>query len=199
MPLSSSLALQLPSRRPQIGVSVAEIIGLVQEFAILVCRHSVHRSATKRADLLSSLGWVCTYLNQWHSQCLVGPPPTVECNISTSLPQGNGAYALGGGNRETVVVTSCDALKAAAQAGKVVIRLSGLLDGCGIIDIALHTSILGVGNSSGKQLFWMKERTNTSPRPHRWRSPYKRFWGRCYSQFTVYRSSKGEFVVNDRC
>ncbi|KAF3353708.1 putative mannosyltransferase [Verticillium dahliae VDG1] len=61
---------------------------------------------------------------------------------------GYGAGTTGGGSGSGVTVTSCAALKTAiANAG--VIRISGILSGCGRMDLLAGTSVIGVGASSG--------------------------------------------------
>ncbi|KFA69378.1 hypothetical protein S40285_08896 [Stachybotrys chlorohalonatus IBT 40285] len=95
-------------------------------------------------------GWVCTYLNQWHSQCLAAPtPPTVECTNPVNVAQGSGGNVVGGGTAGSTVVTTCDALRAAAQQRRVVIRISGMLAHCGVVDVSQSSTIIGVGNNSG--------------------------------------------------
>ncbi|KAF3905081.1 hypothetical protein AA313_de0209418 [Arthrobotrys entomopaga] len=61
---------------------------------------------------------------------------------------GFGAGATGGGSGSGITVTSCSALAAAAKNGGV-IRVSGQLSGCGVIDLQSNTSLLGVGSNSG--------------------------------------------------
>ncbi|KAF1974762.1 pectin lyase-like protein [Bimuria novae-zelandiae CBS 107.79] len=61
---------------------------------------------------------------------------------------GYGAGTTGGGSGAGTTVTSCAALTAAAKAGGV-IKISGNLDGCGIIKIISNTSVLGVGANAG--------------------------------------------------
>lgn len=55
----------------------------------------------------------------------------------------------GGGTGTGTTVTSCSAL-AAAAAKSGVIRISGILDGCGITDLQSDTTVIGVGTASGK-------------------------------------------------
>jgi pectate lyase len=62
---------------------------------------------------------------------------------------GYGAGTTGGGSGTGVTVTSCSALTAAIAAAGV-IKISGLLSGCGIMDVKSDTTILGVGTGSGK-------------------------------------------------
>ncbi|KAL3426738.1 pectate lyase a [Phlyctema vagabunda] len=63
---------------------------------------------------------------------------------------GYGAGTTGGGSATAVTVTSCSALKAAVSGtASKVIKVSGLLKDCGIMDVGSNTSILGVGASSG--------------------------------------------------
>lgn len=61
---------------------------------------------------------------------------------------GYGASATGGGSGSGTTVTSCSAFTTAAKAGGV-IKISGVLDGCGIVDLVSDTSVIGVGAKSG--------------------------------------------------
>ncbi|KAK6355974.1 hypothetical protein TWF718_000349 [Orbilia javanica] len=61
---------------------------------------------------------------------------------------GFGASASGAGTSGGTTVTSCSALTAAAKNGGV-IKVSGLLSGCGVVDLISGTSLLGVGSNSG--------------------------------------------------
>lgn len=61
---------------------------------------------------------------------------------------GYAAGVTGGGSGAGTTVTSCSALGSAVSAGGVV-RVSGILNGCGVIDIGSNVSILGVGSNSG--------------------------------------------------
>jgi hypothetical protein len=61
---------------------------------------------------------------------------------------GYAAGTTGGGSGSGTTVTSCSALKSAiANAG--VIKISGTLSGCGIMDLKGATTVLGVGANSG--------------------------------------------------
>lgn len=62
---------------------------------------------------------------------------------------GYGASATGGGSGSGTTVTSCSAFTTAAEAGGV-IKISGVLDGCGIVDLVSDTSVIGVGAKSGQ-------------------------------------------------
>lgn len=62
---------------------------------------------------------------------------------------GYGASATGGGSGSGTTVTSCSDFTTAAKAGGV-IKISGVLDGCGIVDLVSDTSVIGVGAKSGK-------------------------------------------------
>jgi len=63
---------------------------------------------------------------------------------------GYAAGTTGGGSGSSTTVTTCDALAAAVKVGGV-IKINGILDGCGIIQVKTgNTSILGVGANSGK-------------------------------------------------
>ncbi|KAJ6259385.1 hypothetical protein Dda_6286 [Drechslerella dactyloides] len=70
------------------------------------------------------------------------------CAAPVNQLVGFGAGVTGGGSGSGVTVTSCSALSAAAANGGV-IRVSGLLSGCGVIDLESNTSLLGVGSNSG--------------------------------------------------
>lgn len=61
-------------------------------------------------------------------------------------------YAVGttgGGSGSGTTVTSCSALSSAVANGGV-ITISGVLDGCGIIDLGSDTTVIGKGSKSGK-------------------------------------------------
>ncbi|KAL1609984.1 hypothetical protein SLS60_001649 [Paraconiothyrium brasiliense] len=60
---------------------------------------------------------------------------------------GYGAGTTGGGSGSGTTVTTCAALTAAAKNGGV-IKVSGTLDGCGIIKLVANTSLLGVGSTA---------------------------------------------------
>jgi len=56
----------------------------------------------------------------------------------------------GGGSASAVTVTNCAALKTAVSGTTAaVIKISGLISGCGVINIGSNKSILGVGSNSG--------------------------------------------------
>ncbi|KAH7304760.1 pectin lyase fold/virulence factor, partial [Stachybotrys elegans] len=61
---------------------------------------------------------------------------------------GYGAGTTGGGSGSGTTVTSCSAFRSAAGSGGV-IRVSGTLSGCGIVDVTGGTTVIGVGASSG--------------------------------------------------
>ncbi|KAF1999308.1 polysaccharide lyase family 1 protein [Amniculicola lignicola CBS 123094] len=61
---------------------------------------------------------------------------------------GYAAGTTGGGSGTGTTVTTCAALTAAAKVGGV-IKINGVLAGCGIIKVISNTSILGVGAASG--------------------------------------------------
>ncbi|KAF3920779.1 hypothetical protein ABW20_dc0105051 [Dactylellina cionopaga] len=90
-----------------------------------------------------------------------GTNPTTTRVTTTSASGGGGggcapvnqlvgyaAGVTGGGSGSGVTVTSCSALSAAALNGGV-IKVSGLLSGCGVVDLKSGTSLLGVGSGSG--------------------------------------------------
>lgn len=62
---------------------------------------------------------------------------------------GYASGTTGGGSGSGTTVTSCSALEAAVANGGV-IQISGVLDGCDIIDLGSDTTVLGVGSQSGK-------------------------------------------------
>lgn len=64
---------------------------------------------------------------------------------------GYGSGATGGGSGAATTVTSCSAFAAAAANGGV-IKISGILSGCGVIDLKGSTTVLGVGSNSGEYL-----------------------------------------------
>jgi pectate lyase len=58
-------------------------------------------------------------------------------------PIGYGAGTTGGAGGAVTTVTSCSALEAAvAGTGAKIVRINGMLSGCGIIDVDSNTSIL---------------------------------------------------------
>ncbi|KAJ8516869.1 hypothetical protein ONZ45_g5874 [Pleurotus djamor] len=87
-------------------------------------------------------------------------PPSTPTSTSPSTPTGGGASpngligygagTTGGGNASPQTVTSCSALSSAVgSSSPAVIRINGLLSGCGIIDIKADKTIIGVGSNSG--------------------------------------------------
>ncbi len=112
--------------------------------------------------------------NAYYSQCLPGTESgttlktttTKSSTQSTSPPSsstgdsacgsaaidqlvGYAAGTTGGGSGSGTTVTSCSAFKSAAARGGL-IRVSGILTGCGIVDLVGGTSVIGVGSNSGK-------------------------------------------------
>lgn len=61
---------------------------------------------------------------------------------------GYAAGTTGGGSGSGTTVTSCSALSSAAANGGVIV-ISGVLDGCGIIDLKSDTTVKGSGSKSG--------------------------------------------------
>lgn len=61
---------------------------------------------------------------------------------------GFAAGTTGGGSGSGVTVTSCSEFEDAAASGGV-IQVSGILDGCDIIDLESDTTLIGVGADSG--------------------------------------------------
>ncbi|KAF3762596.1 family 1 polysaccharide lyase [Cryphonectria parasitica EP155] len=74
---------------------------------------------------------------------------------------GYAAGTTGGGSGEGTTVTTCAELEAAVAVGGV-IKISGILDGCDIIDLGSDTTVLGVGSQSGMTNggFRVKEQSN---------------------------------------
>lgn len=62
---------------------------------------------------------------------------------------GYAAGTTGGGSGSGTTVTTCDGLEDAVASGGV-IKISGVLDGCGIIDLGSDTTVMGVGSQSGR-------------------------------------------------
>ncbi|KAI1273090.1 polysaccharide lyase family 1 protein [Xylaria sp. FL0933] len=77
-----------------------------------------------------------------------GGGSTGSCGSPDYSLQGYGAGTTGGGSGSGTTVTSCSALESAADSGGV-ITISGVLDGCGVIDLASGTTVLGSGSKSG--------------------------------------------------
>ncbi|RPA91886.1 pectin lyase-like protein [Choiromyces venosus 120613-1] len=110
-------------------------------------------------------GFVCQYSNEWYSQCVPGTggttplavpttsstptPPPASGNAAVDQPIRCGAGTTGGAGGSTTTVTSCSALSAAVGGSSAaIVRINGLLNGCGIIDIKSSKSVIGVGASS---------------------------------------------------
>ncbi|KAL2752044.1 polysaccharide lyase family 1 protein [Sodiomyces alcalophilus JCM 7366] len=129
-------------------------------------------------------GYTCEFGNEWYSQCVPGggngggndggdnggggndggngggnDGGSNTCG-SAAINQlvGFGAGTTGGGSGSGVTVTSCGQFTSAV-ANRGVIRVSGILNGCGRVDILSDTTIIGVGANSGF--------TNTSLRVRR--------------------------------
>ncbi|CAN8097799.1 unnamed protein product [Discula destructiva] len=78
-----------------------------------------------------------------------GTPPSNSCGAAAvDGLVGYAAGTTGGGSGSGTTVTSCSALTAAAKSGGV-IKVSGVLSGCGIVDLVSDTSVIGVGAKSG--------------------------------------------------
>jgi len=121
-------------------------------------------------------GWCCKYSNEFYSQRVqhsscsaAGATLTIamtktitKASTTTTAPGGvstggaavgkledYGARTTGGGSGPGTTVTACSGLASAVAAGGV-IKVSGILSGCGIIKLNANTSITGVGSNSGK-------------------------------------------------
>lgn len=79
-----------------------------------------------------------------------GPALAARQTCSSNVDElvGFGQGTTGGGSGEGTTVTSCSALESAVAAGGV-IKISGMLTGCGIIDLQGDTTVIGVGADSG--------------------------------------------------
>ncbi|KAI2638338.1 polysaccharide lyase family 1 protein [Xylaria nigripes] len=77
-----------------------------------------------------------------------GGGSTGACGSPDFSLQGYGAGTTGGGSGSGVTVRSCSDLESAAEAGGV-ITVSGILDGCDIIDLVSDTTVIGEGSQSG--------------------------------------------------
>lgn len=81
-------------------------------------------------------------------------PATTETNSACGSADvdalvGYGVGTTGGGSGTGTTVTSCSELEAAiANAG--VITISGVLDGCGVLDLLSDTTVIGSGSGSGE-------------------------------------------------
>ncbi|GAP91594.1 putative pectate lyase B [Rosellinia necatrix] len=77
-----------------------------------------------------------------------GGGSTGTCGTPNYTLQGYGAGTTGGGSGSGTTVTSCSALSSAAAKGGA-ITVSGVLDGCGIVDLISSTTVTGSGSKSG--------------------------------------------------
>ncbi|KAI0438255.1 pectin lyase fold/virulence factor [Xylaria telfairii] len=77
-----------------------------------------------------------------------GGGSTGSCGSPNYSLQGYGSGTTGGGSGSGTTVTSCSALTSAAKNGGV-ITISGVLNGCGIVDLVSGTTVLGSGSRSG--------------------------------------------------
>lgn len=73
-----------------------------------------------------------------------------SCGTAIDKLVGYAAATTGGGGGEGTTVTSCSTLESAAKAGGV-IKISGTLLGCGVVDLKSNTTVIGVGENSGMQ------------------------------------------------
>jgi len=76
------------------------------------------------------------------------PRAAANCQSPNYSVVGYGAGTTGGGSGSGTTVTSCSTLTAAAKNGGV-IKVSGILSGCGIVDLKSSTTVTGVGANSG--------------------------------------------------
>lgn len=84
-----------------------------------------------------------------------GPATTATNTCGAAAIDGLVGYAsgaTGGGSGSGTTVTSCSALESAVANGGVIV-ISGVLDGCGIIDLGSDTTVKGSGSKSGKYSF----------------------------------------------
>ncbi|KAI1433481.1 polysaccharide lyase family 1 protein [Xylaria sp. CBS 124048] len=90
-----------------------------------------------------------------------GGGSTGACGSPNYALEGYGADATGGGSGSGTTVTSCSELSSAAESGGV-ITVSGVLDGCDVIDLSSDTTVLGSGSMSGLTNggFRIKEQSN---------------------------------------
>ncbi|KAI1819102.1 polysaccharide lyase family 1 protein [Xylaria intraflava] len=90
-----------------------------------------------------------------------GGGATGACGSSDYVLEGYGAGTTGGGSGSGTTVTSCSELESAAEGGGV-ITISGVLDGCDIIDLGSDTTVVGSGSQSGlvNGGFRIKEQSN---------------------------------------
>ena len=72
-----------------------------------------------------------------------------SCGAAVDELVGFGEGTTGGGDGEGTTVSSCEELTTAVEAGGV-IKISGTLDSCDIIDLNGDTTVIGVGADSGK-------------------------------------------------
>lgn len=79
---------------------------------------------------------------------LVPRAAAANCQSPNYSVVGYGAGTTGGGSGSGTTVTSCSALTTAAKNGGV-IKVSGILSGCGIVDLKSSTTVTGVGANSG--------------------------------------------------
>ncbi|KAI1261104.1 polysaccharide lyase family 1 protein [Xylariaceae sp. FL1019] len=86
---------------------------------------------------------------------------TGSCGSPNYTLEGYGAGTTGGGSGSGTTVTSCSDLESAVENGGV-ITISGVLDGCDIIDLASDTTVIGSGSQSGLTNggFRIKEQSN---------------------------------------
>lgn len=64
---------------------------------------------------------------------------------------GYGVGTTGGGSGSGTTVTTCTELEDALLNGGV-ITISGVIDGCGVLDIPSDTTVIGSGTGSGEYL-----------------------------------------------
>ncbi|KFY67747.1 hypothetical protein V496_01421 [Pseudogymnoascus sp. VKM F-4515 (FW-2607)] len=105
----------------------------------------------------------CYFTGGGSTPTTINPPGTTLTTVTTDpTPTGSndcgaapinglvgyGAGVTGGGSGSGTTVTSCSALSSAISGGGV-IKISGILTGCGVLDLKASTTVIGVGANSG--------------------------------------------------
>ncbi|KAI1368233.1 polysaccharide lyase family 1 protein [Xylaria arbuscula] len=125
------------------------------------CSCAFTGAATTTTKATTTTGATTTLTTSTRTTTGSGGGSTGSCSSPNYALQGYGASATGGGSSSGTTVTSCSALESAADAGGV-ITISGVLDGCGIIDLVSGTTVKGSGSKSGLTSggFRIKEASN---------------------------------------